>query len=121
MYKGGNIINATTYKWFKLDTSVAGGWRQLTSSIPDGTTGYGTKTLTVTPSAIASVSTFKVEAIYNGVTYTDMATVTDLSDPISVIIIGSGIYKNGQGTNSYTARLYQNGREIDVIQVEFTE
>lgn len=114
LYKGGTTVTPTAYKWYELDTSVSGGWRQLTSANPDGTTGYTTKTLTVTPATIASVATFKVEATYNGLTYTDMATLTDLSDPISVIIIGSGIYKNGQGINSYTARLYRNGSEIDV-------
>lgn len=114
LYKGGTVITPTSYKWYELDTSVTGGWRQLTASSPDGTTGYTTKTLTVTPASITSLSTYKVEIVYNGLTYSDMTTLVDLSDPISVIIIGSGVYKNGQGTNTYTARLYRNGAEIDV-------
>lgn len=114
LYKGGTVITPTSYKWYELDTSVTGGWRQLTASSPDGTTGYTTKTLTVTPDSITSLSTYKVEIVYNGLTYSDMTTLVDLSDPISVIIIGSGVYKNGQGTNTYTARLYRNGTEIDV-------
>lgn len=114
LYKGGTVITPTSYKWYELDTSVTGGWRQLTASNPDGTTGYTTKTLTVTPASITSLSTYKVEIVYNGLTYSDMTTLVDLSDPISVIIIGSGVYKNGQGTNTYTARLYRNGAEIDV-------
>ena len=47
--------------------------------------------------------------------FTDVATFIDNADPIQVIITSTGgdIFKNGQGSTTLTAVVYQAGTEID--------
>ena len=50
---------------------------------------------------------------YEGVTSAATETIADISDPIQPVIIGNQYFKNGQGENSYTYRLYRGGVEYD--------
>ena len=51
---------------------------------------------------------------YNS-TFTDVATFIDNSDPVQVVITSTGgdVFKNGQGSTTLTACVYQAGAEID--------
>jgi hypothetical protein len=120
LYKGGTKqTSGVTYQWFVQDpnqtTDVGGGvgWKKLDSAYNLGTSGYTTSTLTIPASAIPSVESFKCVATYNSTGYSDVCTVSDVSDPIQVVITGTSVFKNGQGSTTLTAKLYQAGVEID--------
>jgi hypothetical protein len=70
--------------------------------------------LTVRPAAIPNIIGFKCVATApsTGTKYSGIVTVYDFSDPIVVQINGSQIFKNGQGSATYTVSLVQNGSTI---------
>src|SRR5690606_41648038 len=70
--------------------------------------------ITIPADAIMSMESFKCVATYNGNKYQDVCTVTDVSDPVVVSIVGVNTFKNGQGTTQLTAKVYRDGIEIDV-------
>ncbi|MFL0495712.1 hypothetical protein [Priestia megaterium] len=123
VYKGSSVVAGTAFKWYIQDptatTSSGGdadggaGWRLLNSTTNYGITGYTTKTITVPASAVQSVESFKCVVTYNNVKYNDVCTIIDVSDPIVVTIVGTNTFKNGQGSTTLTAKLFQAGAEID--------
>lgn len=80
-----------------------------------GVTGFTTDTITIPASSIASVESFKCITTYNSNKYAGAVTVTDLTDPIMVTIVGIDTFKNGTGVTSLTAKLYQAGLELDPL------
>lgn len=50
---------------------------------------------------------------YEDITSTATETIADISDPIQPVIIGNQYFRNGQGQNTYTYRLYRSGVEYD--------
>jgi hypothetical protein len=70
--------------------------------------------------AIAGMESFKCVATYATVKYTGVTTVQDLSDPILVVLEGVDTFKNGTGTTSITAKLFQDGGEIDTTGTLYT-
>jgi hypothetical protein len=78
-----------------------------------GVLGYNTGSMTVNTSAVTDTDMFMCVVTYRGNTYKDSVTIDDVTDPIGVIINGMDMFKNGQGTNTYTATLWQNGVQID--------
>ena len=50
----------------------------------------------------------------DGLKYKVTVTFTDLQDEYIVNVIGSGIFKNGKGTNTYVCKVYSRGNEIDL-------
>ncbi|MFQ3543662.1 hypothetical protein Q7A53_06220 [Halobacillus rhizosphaerae] len=123
VFKGATNVSASSYKWYIQDptaTTASGGdsdggngWRKLTSTYNAGVTGYTSSTITIPASAIASVESFKCVATYSGNKFQDICTVIDVTDPILVTIVGLSTFKNGQGSSDFTAKLYQNGSEVD--------
>lgn len=119
MYKGTGTVTANQYQWYHRDPEGVGdsdsgaGWVKLTSGAPHGTSGYTTAILTITPKAILGSETFLCIAKYNGQTYKSTITLTDITDPYSVVILGSGTFKNSEGSNRYTCKVYQNGEELE--------
>lgn len=138
LYKDGAISNGSKItKWFAADSSVTTsqdvdggiGWRKITATT--GTTGavasttFGTatttaSTLTVYPDAVTNGQTFMVvmEDRVGGTSGTKVRgyiTLRDMDDPIALVVDSSGgnILKNGQGSTTLKARLFQNGEEID--------
>ncbi|XAG97657.1 tail protein [Enterococcus phage VRE9_4] len=138
VYKDGDLSNGSRkYKWFAADSSVstsqdsdAGiGWRKITATT--GTSGAVASSgfdvavtvqgvLTVYPDAVTNGQTFLCVVTDNagGTSGTKMKqyiTLMDMDDPIMVVIESSGgnILKNGVGSTTLKARLYQNGEEID--------
>ena len=120
LYKGASRVTPTNYKWYKRipgasgDTESGEGWSRLTSSNNYGTTGYNTATLTVPPQAITGHATYMVIATYDGKTFRNHTSLDDITDPYSVSALGDNFFKNGQGTNTYLAKIYQGGQEIDL-------
>lgn len=122
-----------TYKWAIQDptvtsTSSAGydsgfglGWKKL-SDTTGKYTGTTTSTLTVYAAAVDSYAVFRCIATdsdsasntYNS-TFTDVATFIDNSDPIQIVVTSTGgdVFKNGQGSTTLSAVVYQAGNEID--------
>ncbi|MER2006506.1 MAG: hypothetical protein ABS939_03560 [Psychrobacillus sp.] len=123
VYKGSSPVVPSAFKWYIQDptaTATSGGdadggagWRLLNSTYNAGVTGYTTSKITIPASAIASVETFMSIVTYSNVKYRDVCTVVDVSDPITVAVIGANTFKNGEGSTSLTAKLYRNGEEID--------
>ena len=131
----GSTVDTTnvTYKWAIMDASVTStsatgydaafgtGWRKL-SDTTGKYTGTDKDTLTVYAAAVDSYAVFRCVATdsdsasntYNS-HFTDVATFIDNADPIQVIITSTGgdIFKNGQGSTTLTAVVYQAGTEID--------
>ena len=137
LYKDGALSSGSKkIKWFAAESSLPSqdpdggvGWRKITATsgatgavantaFDVATTGQGT--LTVYPDAVASSQTFKAVITDNaggtsGQKVVGYATIKDLDDPIMVIVDSSGgdVLKNGVGTTTLRARLFQNGSEID--------
>lgn len=123
-----------TYQWYQQDSSQttdvgAGvGWKKLTDTtgIYTGTT---TREITIYPSAITNIGVFKcgvkdtdsTSASYN-TTFWDTATIIDNTDPIvcTVVSTGGDVFKNGVGSTTLTAQLFQAGAEVDEEGSKYT-
>lgn len=131
----GSTVDTTnvTYKWAIMDPSVTSsssagydadfgtGWKKLTDTtgMYSGTT---TATLTIYAAAVESYAVIRcsakdtdsASATYNSKFY-DVATFIDNSDPIQIVIESTGgdIFKNGQGSTTLTANVYQAGSVLD--------
>jgi len=131
----GSTVDTTnvTYKWAIMDASVTSssssgydvafgtGWRKLADTTGKYT-GTTTATITVYAAAVESYAVFRCIATdsdsasntYNS-NFTDVATFIDNADPIQVVITSTGgdVFKNGQGSTTLKAIVYQAGVEID--------
>ena len=95
-----------TYRWYKYSGTA---W-------PTATVGTG-QTLTVTPADVDTLALYRVTIgdSVNGDSFTsDPCSITDYTDPLMVTITSTGgnIFKNGSGSSTLTAVVYQNGREV---------
>lgn len=121
LFKAGVEITTATYKWYEMspagsgDTDSGTGWNVLSTGYTGGTSGFTTNTLTITPAAIRGSATFMVIVTFEGLKYRNSVTVSDITDPYNVQVLGSTIFKNGKGTTQLTAKIYQNGVEIDPL------
>lgn len=62
-----------------------------------------------------SITSFEEHGVYE-----DQITIQDVTDPYAVTIIGANTFKNGEGQNTFTAKVFQNGTEVDVDGNQFT-
>lgn len=137
LWRGGAIDSTSlTYQWYKMDSSVTTdqgggvGWLKLSSTVTGGgTTGWTSATLTVPASAVLGTATFKV-----GIKDTDTASPThnqtfwgtisfvDQTDPVQVVVesTAGNVFKQGVGATVLTARLFQNGDEVDTAGTKYT-
>ena len=138
LYKDGALSSGSKkIKWFAADSSVTTsqdpdggvGWRKITATT--GTTGavanvgfdVGTTNqgvLTVYPDAVVNAQTYLCVITDNaggtsGTKVKQYLTLKDMDDPIVVVVESSGgnILKNGVGSTTLNARLYQLGEEVD--------
>jgi hypothetical protein len=123
------------------DATLGLGWRKLvtggnytigTSTAADNGTaaaGAASDMLTVKNDAVLSVRSYKVaikDTDSNSGTVNSVATavitLNDQTDPIGVIINSTGgdVFKNGQGSTTLKALLYQDGVEIDTAGSTYT-
>lgn len=132
----GSVIDTTnvTYQWYQQDSSIVAdqgggiGWRKLTETA-NVTTGVTSNLLTIYNSAVSSFGVFKciikdtdaASNTYNQ-TFIDTISFIDNSDPIQISITSSGgdVFKNGVGSTTLTARVFQAGNEIDASGTKYT-
>lgn len=114
--------SGNAYLWYKL---VSGTWTALTSAY----TGYNTATLTIKSTDVDGLAMFKCTVTDNdatsptqGQTFSDTCTIIDTTDPIQVVVASSNgdVLKNGAGSTTLTAKLYQAGAEIDSAGTGYT-
>jgi hypothetical protein len=127
LYRG-SVVDTTsvTYQWYlqdgvAADTGGGAGWKKLTDTA-NTYTGCTSRKLVIYPAAVAGMQQFKcvikdtdtASPSYNQ-SFSDTVTVVDQSDPIQVVIHSTGgtTFKNGVGTSTLTAKLFQAGTEID--------
>jgi hypothetical protein len=123
-----------TYQWYiqktgNPDEGAGAGWDKLDATTNYGTSGYTTDTLTVPASAVNGIATFKcvitdtdtASPTYNQ-KFSGTVTFVDLTDPIQVVVFSSGgdVFKNGVGTTTLTAKLFQGGVEVDTGGSQYT-
>ncbi|UUV46443.1 hypothetical protein [Bacillus phage vB_BanS-Thrax3] len=130
IYQGSTLVpvaNVTAYKWYYQEPSATiangqgdadggDGWKLMKdTATANGCTGYNTYQLTIPASAVLNVESFKCVATYQTVKYKDVCTILDVSDPFLISIVGVNTFKNGQGTTTLTAKIYQAGAEVDAL------
>jgi hypothetical protein len=103
-----------TYVWEKL---IAGVWTVIS--------GATAVTYTVNQAMVSSLQQFRVkitDTVAADNYYSDPATVLDFNDPIQVVITSSGgdVFKNSVGSSTLTAKLFQNGVEVDAAGSAYT-
>lgn len=105
---GGSIISSgITYQWSKFSSGSY-------QNIPNA----NKNTVTITPSMVDSLASFKCTATYNGRNYIAYWTVTDKNDPIELLMlssVGTQLTKGASFGVIYTLA-YLNGKEIDAIK-----
>lgn len=135
LWRGSNIdTTGVSYQWYVQDSSVANdegggvGWKKLTNT--EGKyAGATTRELTIYPATFNNVGVFKcgikdtdsTSTTYN-TTFWDVVTFIDNTDPIAISITSTGgdVFKNGVGSSTLTAHLYQAGKEIDAAGTGYT-
>lgn len=135
LWRGSVVYNTkVTYQWYQQDSSIATdqgggvGWKKL-AEVAGVTTGVTSNTLIIFNSAVSSYGVFKclikdtdsASATYNQV-FSDTISFIDNSDPLQVSILSSGgdVFKNGVGSTTLTARVFQGGNEIDTASEKYT-
>lgn len=132
----GSVVDTTnvSYQWYMQDSTVstdqgAGiGWKKLTESAGNYT-GVTSNTLTLFAAAVTNYATLKVSVkdtdsasnTYNQM-FWDTVSFIDNSDPyqIQVTSTGGDVFKNGVGSTTLTARVFQAGTEVDTAGTKFT-
>lgn len=132
----GSVVDTTnvSYQWYSQDPAVAEdegggiGWKKLADA-ENVVKGSTTNKMTIYSNAVAGYEVFKcvvtdadtASPTYKK-TFQDTVTIADQSDPIQVTVSSSGgtIFKNGAGTTTLTARVFQAGTEIDLDGKQFS-
>lgn len=132
----GSTIDTTNvdYQWYMRDTSVVTdegggvGWKKLTNQ-SGKYAGVTTRSMTLYPASFTNVGVFKCSVkdtdstspTYN-TTFWDTVTLIDNTDPLVVTITSTGgsIFKNGIGSSTLRAVLYQAGYEVDSAGTGYT-
>ena len=104
-------------------TSLTYTWQKSTNGTTWSTVTGSTSELTVTPAMVDSFAMFRCQIkdtdaasdTYNETFTTEGVTILDVSDPYQVVIESSAgqFFKNGTGTTVLTAKVYQDGAEVD--------
>lgn len=132
----GSVVDTedVKYQWYMKDASVVSdegagiGWKKLTDSVGKYT-GCTTGTLTIYPSAFTNIGVFKASVTDNdsssstyNTTFWDTVTLIDNTDPLVVTVTSTGgsIFKNGTGSSTLTAKIYQGGYEVDAAGTAYT-
>lgn len=118
LYKGATVQSSNvTYKWYQY--IVGTGYDEITSTTSTDNVYKNTigDILTIKAAAVDGYKSFKVEASYNSVTYTQYISLIDKEDPLQVSVhstIGTQI-KNSQGIGAIYARVTRKGVQIDEV------
>ena len=101
------VTSGVTYQWSKY---VSGSYQNIANAT--------SANLTVTPSMVDSVASFRCNAVYGGQTYSAYVSVIDQSDPCSINVLSSlgDQLVNGQGAGALYVIVTRNGKEIDALK-----
>lgn len=132
----GSVIDSTnvSYQWYQQDSAIVTdqgggiGWRKL-ADVANVVTGTTANIMTIFPSAVTGFGVFKCiikdtdsgSNTYNQ-TFMDTVTIADQSDPLQVTITSTGgdVFKNGVGSTTLAAKVYQAGTEVDSAGTKYT-
>lgn len=134
LWRGSTVDNTNvSYQWYIKDSSVVTdegggiGWKKLTDTA-NKWQGVTTGTITIYPAAFTNIGIFKASikdtdsssSTYNQY-FWDSLTFIDNTDPyaISISSTGGDIFKNGVGSTTLEAHVYQAGAEIDAGGTRF--
>lgn len=137
LWRGSTVdTTSVTYQWYKQDSTVSTdqgggvGWRKLdTNNTGGGTTGWTAQDLVIPAAAVTNLSVFKciikdTDATSPSYNQSFMATQAfiDQTDAIQMTVVSSGgdVFKNGNGSSTLTAKLYQAQAEIDTAGTGYT-
>lgn len=133
LWLGSNVSSSlatSDFKWFKQESGGAGntnwdvptGWTEVKNHV--WSADKKASVLTVSADDVLNVQVFMCVVIdpSTQTKYKDTITFVDQTDPIQVTIhsTGGSIFKNGNGETDMTAKLYQNGSEIDAEGSKYT-
>lgn len=123
-----NDVTANSFKWWKMDGSgtggshgVGAGWKEIITAQNGYTiefvTATHTSTITIPRADVFSSAVYMctVQDPASKKIFKETINFLDTTDPIYVEIVspGGNVFKNNQGSTILTAKVYQNGIEID--------
>jgi hypothetical protein len=125
------IASAKLYRGATLDESlVSYVWQKLATGVWTAISGATSQSYTVTPAMVDSTQQFRClitdidssSSTYNTVYTSEPIAFLDFNDTIQVVITSTGgtIFKNGEGTSTLKAVVYQNGVEVDANDTAYT-
>ncbi|MEG1502129.1 MAG: hypothetical protein RR370_01930 [Synergistaceae bacterium] len=128
LWRGSTIdTTSVSYQWYMMDSTIVTdqgcgiGWKKLVDAA-GCCTGCTSDTLIIYQSVVDSYAVFKCIATdtdpasaTKDKAFVDTASVIDNSDPLQIVITSTGgdIFKNGKGSTTLKAVVYQAGIEID--------
>jgi len=115
------VISATV-KHANYDADGGAGQRLIPADVANNITGVTTNTITIYPAYFVDIAvltcvikdTDATSNTYNQC-FKDTTTFIDQTDPFQVSIVSTGgdVFKNGAGSTTLTAKVYQAGNEVD--------
>ena len=102
MYDGGVEKNSSVTSW---------SWSVYSSGQYTPITGANSYYITVNGSDIGVSKTYRCVVVYQGVTYTQYKTITNIS-PSEAIVLSVDTYESGTNETTAYARLFANGEDI---------
>lgn len=121
--------SGATVKHANYDSDAGAGWRLISADIANNITGVATNTITLYPAYFKDIAVLKsiikdtdsASNTYNQC-FQDTVTFIDQTDPIQVLITSTGgdVFKNGVGSTTLEAKVYQAGTEIDSDGTQYT-
>lgn len=101
------VTSGITYQWSKY---IGSSYQNIASAT--------SASLTVAPSMVDSVASFRCNATYSGKTYSAYVSVTDQTDPCSINVLSSLGEQliNSQGAGALYVIVTRNGQEIDPLK-----
>ena len=125
------VATAKLYRGASHDTTlVSYAWEKLITGVWTAISGATSASYSITPAMVNSVQQFRCKitdtdaasATYNTVYTSDPVAFLDFNDAMQINIVSSGgmVFKNGIGTSDLTAKVYQNGVEVDVAGTTYT-
>lgn len=126
-FYGGEDVSSklTQRKWFYQDSSIGTsspnydidggiGWSLIKAgnTLNNNLIGYLTNLMTIQGEGFNSSISIKAVAYFNEFKGVSTTTLFDMTDPLNVVILGSGIFKES-GTNKYKVEVFMGNTKID--------
>lgn len=130
-----NDVTANSFKWWKMDGEGTGGSHGVGegwTAIVSGQKGYTIEFVSATKTSIITIPRTDVfsSGVYmctvedpsNRKIFKETINFLDTTDPIYVDIVspGGNVFKNNEGSTTLTAKVYQNGSQVDLNGKKYT-